>query len=150
MGQDQVIIFLKSFQGYLTACMANMVTPKGKVIGIEYIKHIYELGLKNLQKNSEYKKFTDSGVIQLICGDGWKGFPEDAPFNAIHVGAAADKIPNNLLEQLASPGRMIIPVGPQFGDQYLMQVDKDKNGKITQKKILGVRYVPLVNPENLK
>ena len=130
--------------------MAKMVTSKGVVCGIEYIKPIYEMGLENLQKDTEIKKFLETGVIKLENVDGWKGFPKEAPFNSIHVGASAEKIPTMLLEQLACPGRMIIPVGPQHGEQYLIQVDKDKDGHMTQKKILGVRYVPLVNPENLK
>lgn len=128
--------------------MAKMVGAKGKVCGIEYIKEVYEIGLNNLKKNEH--DLLDSGNIKLECGDGWKGMESDAPFNSIHVGAAAEKIPSKLIDQLSSPGRMIIPVGPINGNQYLMQVDKDENSKVTEKKILEVRYVPLVNPSNLK
>jgi len=139
-----------SGSGYLTACMARMVTNKGKVIGIEYIQPIYELGLNNLMKNSVHKKFIEEGIIDLRLGDGWKGCSDESPFNAIHVGAAASKTPQKLIEQLNSPVRMIIPVGKDGEDQYLMQIDKDEKGNVTEKKIFGVRYVPLVNPDKLK
>lgn len=55
-------------------------------------------------------------------GDGRKGSPDNAPFNAIHVGAAAPETPTALLEQLAKGGRLIVPVGPEGGEQYMMQV----------------------------
>ena len=64
------------------------------------------------------------------------GYPEKGPYEAIHVGAAARTIPPALVEQLASPGRMVIPVGTY--SQRLMQVDKDARGEITQKDLFGV------------
>lgn len=68
-------------------------------------------------------------------GDG-AGYSEKGPYEAIHVGAAARMVPPALVEQLASPGRMIIPVGTY--SQRLMQVDKDARGEITQKDLFGV------------
>ena len=64
------------------------------------------------------------------------GYPTKGPYEAIHVGAAARTIPPALVEQLASPGRMIIPVGTY--SQTLMQVDKDARGEVTQKDLFGV------------
>jgi protein-L-isoaspartate(D-aspartate) O-methyltransferase len=64
------------------------------------------------------------------------GYAQKGPYDAIHVGAAARTIPPALVEQLASPGRMIIPVGTY--SQRLMQVDKDAQGKITQRDLFGV------------
>lgn len=64
------------------------------------------------------------------------GYPQKGPYEAIHVGAAARTIPPALVEQLASPGRMIIPVGTY--SQRLMQVDKDARGEVTQKDLFGV------------
>ena len=60
------------------------------------------------------------------------------------MGAAAAAVPDALVHQLAPNGRMVIPVGPEGGDQYLMQIDKDANGEVTQRRVMGVRYVPLV------
>jgi len=64
------------------------------------------------------------------------GYASKGPYDAIHVGAAARTIPPALVEQLASPGRMIIPVGTY--SQRFMQVDKDARGQITQKDLFGV------------
>ena len=64
------------------------------------------------------------------------GYAERGPYDAIHVGAAARTIPPALVEQLATPGRMIIPVGTYA--QKLMQVDKDAQGQITQRDLFGV------------
>jgi len=64
------------------------------------------------------------------------GYPPKGPYDAIHVGAAAPTIPPALVEQLASPGRMIIPVGTY--SQRLMQIDKDAQGMVTQRDLFGV------------
>lgn len=64
------------------------------------------------------------------------GLPEDGPFDAIHVGAAAPTMPAALVEQLASPGRMFIPVGTHV--QQIFQVDKDANGDVTETPLLDV------------
>jgi len=59
------------------------------------------------------------------------------PYDAIHVGAAAASVPQSLIDQLASPGRMFIPVGTFM--QFIEQIDKDENGRLTRKKVMGVR-----------
>ena len=134
-----------SGSGYFTACMAIMVQPKGKVYGIEYIDEIATLGIQNLKKSNH---FSQDGTITIKTGDGWIGWEEMGPFSAIHVGAAASNIPKKLIEQLSSPGRLIIPVG--VSSQYLLQVDKDEKGQIFTKNIFPVRYVPLVNPNHFE
>ncbi|KAH9973770.1 protein-L-isoaspartate O-methyltransferase [Lactifluus volemus] len=86
----------------------------------------------------------DQQGIVLLTGDGRLGeLPEKGPYDAIHVGAAAREVPPALVEQLASPGRMVIPVGTY--SQRLMQVDKDARGQITQRDLFGVVYVPLTD-----
>jgi protein-L-isoaspartate(D-aspartate) O-methyltransferase len=74
-------------------------------------------------------------------GDGYRGWPEHAPFDGIIVTAAPPRIPEPLLEQLAPGGRMVIPVGDFF--QELKVFSKDGNGKITERDILPVRFVPM-------
>jgi len=131
-----------SGSGYLSACMAQMVAPEGKVFGIEYVPDLAKLGKVNAM--NAVPELFKSGVLSIEHGDGYRGVPDAAPFDCIHVGAAAPYIPEALVRQLKSPGRMIIPIGPQHGDQYLVKIDKDESGKVTSERLFGVRYVPLV------
>lgn len=68
--------------------------------------------------------------------------PTKAPYDAIHVGAAAPTVPQALIDQLASPGRMFIPVG--VGMQYIEQIDKDAQGNVSRKRVMGVRVSTLL------
>jgi protein-L-isoaspartate(D-aspartate) O-methyltransferase len=84
--------------------------------------------------------------ITAIVGDGANGWPEQAPFDRIMVTAAADTIPEKLVEQLAEGGVMVLPVGAQGGDQDLIRVVK-QDGAIKTEKLFPVRFVPLVAGE---
>jgi protein-L-isoaspartate(D-aspartate) O-methyltransferase len=77
-------------------------------------------------------------------GDGYFGWPEHAPFDAIVVTAAAGHIPPPLVQQLAPGGRMVIPVGGAFQVQQLVLVEKQADGSVTTRTLLPVRFVPLV------
>ena len=80
------------------------------------------------------------------AGDGYDGWPELAPFDAIIVTAAADHIPPPLVRQLKPGGRMVIPVGPRFMTQQLVLVEKRPDGRITTRQMLPVVFVPLTRP----
>uniref|UniRef100_A0A0R3RQE1 Protein-L-isoaspartate(D-aspartate) O-methyltransferase n=1 Tax=Elaeophora elaphi TaxID=1147741 RepID=A0A0R3RQE1_9BILA len=134
-----------SGSGYLTTCMAYMVGASGKVIGVEHIKQLVDLSISNIRKNHANLL---EGRVLMVEGDGRKGFSQYAPYKAIHVGAAAPNVPDELLNQLAPGGRMLIPVGAAHSDQRFLQVDKDGKGKITVNDLMGVIYVPLTNKEN--
>lgn len=81
--------------------------------------------------------------VRVRIGDGYHGWPEAAPFDAIIVTAAASHIPPPLVKQLKAGGRMVIPVGAQFLTQHLLLVEKRPDGRLTTRQILPVRFVPL-------
>jgi protein-L-isoaspartate(D-aspartate) O-methyltransferase len=82
--------------------------------------------------------------VAVRHGDGYAGWPEEAPFDAILVTAAADSIPPALLEQLAPSGRLVMPVGDPSQNQELILVEKDAAGRIGSRQIIPVRFVPLL------
>ncbi|KAL1917750.1 uncharacterized protein VTP21DRAFT_3584 [Calcarisporiella thermophila] len=124
-----------SGSGYLTSCMAEMVGKEGKVVGIEHIPELVDLSTENVRKARP--EFLDEGRVEFVVGDGRKGYPKEAPYDCIHVGAAAHETPKDLIEQLKAPGRMFIPVGASLG-QSIYLVDKDRDGKVTKKELMGV------------
>ncbi|CAK9073771.1 unnamed protein product [Durusdinium trenchii] len=128
--------------GYLAAVMARMVGVEGKVVAMDYLSPLVALSLENLRKTDA--DLIDSGTLQVEQGDGWKGFEKASPYDSIHVGAAAESVPEALLEQLKPGGRMVIPVGTT--SQQFCTIDRLPNGNFEQKSLMGVMYVPLVHP----
>ena len=76
-------------------------------------------------------------------GDGYLGWPEQAPFDAIMVTAGALEVPPALVQQLKPGGKLVIPVGPQWIGQELLVIEKDASGRTSTRKVLAVRFVPL-------
>ena len=91
------------------------------------------------------RKFARMGYtnIENAVGNGYRGWPEHAPYDGIVVTAAASHIPPALIEQLAPGGRLVIPVGPPFGHQELMMIEKDAAGELDTSDILPVAFVPM-------
>jgi len=119
--------------GYQAAILAEMA---GSVYSIEIIE---PLG----KEAGERLKSLGYGNVKTRVGDGYYGWPEAAPFDAIMVTAAASHVPPPLLKQLKPGGRMVIPLGTQFMTQYLMLVEKQQDGSVTTRQILPVAFVPL-------
>ncbi|XP_058801528.1 protein-L-isoaspartate(D-aspartate) O-methyltransferase-like [Phymastichus coffea] len=135
-----------SGSGYLTACMAHMVGPRGRVLGIEHIPELVKISIKNVIEDNPH--FIEDGRLKFLEGDGRLGVADDGPYNAIHVGAAANSLPQELVEQLAPGGRLICPVVAIEGFnrlQNLLQIDKDADGSIKRKKLMDVSYVLLTD-----
>ena len=84
--------------------------------------------------------------VHVIHGDGTKGWPEAAPYDAIVVTAGGPAVPASLREQLAIGGRLVIPVGP-VGDQRLVRVTRTADDQYREEKLAGVRFVPLIGEE---
>jgi len=141
------VLDVGSGSGYLACCMAYMVGEEGKVIGIEHIKELVNLSIKNISKS--HANLFKSKQLQIINGDGRKGYNDEGPYDCIHVGAAAHPdVPKVLCEQLKPGGIMVIPVEVDVDDQVFRMYSKSKDGKeITYKDLLAVRYVPLTDEE---
>jgi len=141
------VLDVGSGSGYLAAVIAQMVGPSGRVVGIEHIDKLVAWSIENTANSAVSNMLVTShnpdGHLLLIEGDGREGYPPHAPYDAIHVGAAAPQTPNALLEQLKPGGRLVIPVGTHSQD--LMIYDKKSDGNIESRSAMGVRYVPLTS-----
>ncbi len=111
----------------------------------EFTRHVYSIEIVKPLAVAAKARFKNLGyhVIKTKRGDGYYGWPDHAPFDAIIVTCAAGQIPPPLVRQLAKGGRMVIPVGGAFSRQSLMLVVKDKKGKVRSRSLMGVRFVPL-------
>ncbi|XP_050377834.1 protein-L-isoaspartate O-methyltransferase 1-like [Argentina anserina] len=141
---DMHALDVGSGTGYLTACFALMVGPKGRAVGVEHIPELVSSSIENIQK-SAVAPLLKEGSLSVHVGDGRLGWPEFAPYDAIHVGAAAPEIPQSLIDQLKPGGRMVIPVGNIYQD--LKVVDKNMDGSVSIHTETAVRYVPLTSRE---
>jgi len=118
--------------GYQAAVLSKLA---GEVYTVEIIPPLAQSAETRL-KEMNYR------TVHVKAGDGYYGWKEHAPFDGIVVTAAATHVPPPLIEQLREGGRMAIPVGSVFFAQYLMLIEK-KNGKVTTRSVIPVRFVPL-------
>jgi protein-L-isoaspartate(D-aspartate) O-methyltransferase len=117
--------------GYQAAILAELVLD---VYSIEIVEPLAKTAEATLQRLG-YKN------VHVKSGDGYKGWPEEGPFDAIIVTCAPDKVPQPLVDQLKDDGRMVIPVGDRFAQElYLLE---KKNGQLKQSATLPVRFVPM-------
>lgn len=144
-------------QPYIVAYMTEIVKPQpdyrvleigtgsgyqGAILS-EIVKEVYTIEIIDSLGSQARNRFAklDYKNIQVRIGDGYHGWKEKAPFDAIIVTAAAEHIPPPLITQLKEGGRMIIPVGSPFMTQHLMLVEK-KKGKIRTSSMMPVLFVP--------
>ncbi|MFO0853564.1 MAG: protein-L-isoaspartate(D-aspartate) O-methyltransferase [Candidatus Brocadia sapporoensis] len=133
-GAGDVVLEVGTGSGYQTAVLSRLVR---QVYTIEIVKDLGEkarLRLKTLGYDN----------VEVMIGDGYKGWPEHAPFDAIIVTAAAEHIPPPLIDQLKPGGRIVIPVGGVYAVQDLMLITKDASSKVIKESIIPVRFVPLL------
>ncbi|MGO9244865.1 MAG: protein-L-isoaspartate(D-aspartate) O-methyltransferase [Verrucomicrobiia bacterium] len=119
--------------GYQTAVLAEIAA---EVYSVEIVEPLAKESAARLQRLG-YKN------VHVKHADGYLGWPEHAPFDAIVVTAGADHIPPPLVEQLKTGGRMAIPVGEPHGEQSLVLVEKDRDGRISTGNVIPVLFVPL-------
>ncbi len=139
VGRDDVVLEIGTGSGYQAAVLSEIVK---EVYTIELIE---ELGLR-AEERLESLGYDN---VNIKIADGSLGWPDKGPFDAIIVTAAAGKIPDPLIKQLKSGGRMVIPVDSSFFGQDLLIVEKDENGKVSIEKTIPVRFVPLIEGEEV-
>jgi len=147
-------------QPYIVALSADLVAPQPQhavlevgtgsgyqaAVLAEIVRTVYTIELLEPLSRTAQRNLAELGYrnIEFRIGDGYQGWPEKAPFDAIVVTAAAPRVPEALVAQLKPGGRMVIPVGPEGSEQNLLLIDKDADGSLRQRRILPVRFVPLV------
>jgi protein-L-isoaspartate(D-aspartate) O-methyltransferase len=131
--KNDVVLEIGTGSGYQAAVLSRLVD---RVYSIEIVEPLAKGAAERLGE----LRFDNVRVRQ---GDGYFGWPEHAPFDAIVVTAAASHIPPPLVRQLKPGGRMVIPVGPAFMTQNLMLVEKDAEERVHTRVLLPVRFVPL-------
>ena len=154
IGLDQTIS-----QPYIVAFMteALKLKPNSKVLEIgtgsgyqaavcaEIAQRVYTIEIVEELAKTAKKRLKELGYPNVVVrfGDGFFGWKEHAPFDAIIGTAAAGRVPEPLIEQLKPGGRMILPYGKPWGFQYLVLITKDKKGKLHRSNVMPVRFVPM-------
>ena len=126
------VLEIGSGSGYQAAILGELVAEVYTIEIVEPLAKSAEATLQRLGYNN----------VHIKAGDGYKGWPEQAPFDAIIVTCAPEKVPQPLVDQLKDGGRMVIPVGERFAQQlYLLE---KKNGQLKESVTLPVRFVPML------
>jgi protein-L-isoaspartate(D-aspartate) O-methyltransferase len=131
---EDAVLEVGTGSGYQAAVLAYLVRQVYSVEAVPELArsaraHLEGLGCRN---------------VEVRVGDGHRGWPEHAPYDAIMVTAAAQEIPPALLEQLKPGGRMMIPIGERYATQNLVLITRDVSGEVRRRNILPVAFVPLV------
>jgi len=132
---DEKVLEIGTGSGYQAAVLSSLVDT---CYSIEVVKELAAQAGKRLAELNY-----DNVVVKW--GDGYGGWKEHAPFNAIIITAAPEEIPENLVDQLAVGGRMVLPVGRGFQD--LILITKNQKG-IKSRSIIPVRFVPMIHPDS--
>jgi protein-L-isoaspartate(D-aspartate) O-methyltransferase len=129
---DSRVLEIGTGSGYQAAVLAELA---GEVYSIEIVEPLGRRAAGVLED-------LGYGDIHLRIGDGYRGWPEAAPFDAIIVTCAPERVPDPLQKQLAEGGRLVIPVGSQFWGQELVLIRK-RRGELVRQDLLPVRFVPM-------
>jgi protein-L-isoaspartate(D-aspartate) O-methyltransferase len=133
VSREETVLEIGTGSGYQAAVLAELAA---QVYTIEIIEPLGTRATADLQRLGY-----DNVTVRI--GDGYAGWPEEAPFDAIVVTAAPDTIPQPLIDQLRIGGRMVIPVGEQYAVQTLKLLVKDEGGALAESDVIPVRFVPL-------
>ena len=123
--------------GYAAAVISRIAA---KVVAIERQHDLVEIATARLDR-------LGYDNVAIVEGDGTKGWPDEAPYDAILAAASGSHVPRPLIEQLAPGGRLVMPVGDPAWTQELVKVTKQESGILKQESLGGVRFVPLIGEE---
>ena len=137
VGPHAIVLEIGTGSGYQTAVLAELAQT---VYSIELIPELAHQARRRLAAAG----YTN---VHTRTGDGYAGWAEDAPYDAIVVTAAVPDIPSALIEQLARGGRLVIPIGREDAPQDLVLVTRDDAGRLDQRDVLAVAFVPLVRAD---
>ena len=135
--EDSVVLEIGTGSAYQAAVLASLVA---RVYSIEIVEPLGRAARRRLAR-------LGYDNVEVRIGDGYDGWAEHAPFDAIMVTAAASHVPPPLLGQLKPGGRLVIPVGDRFFTQQLILIEKRDDGALTTTQVLPVRFVPLVRAD---
>lgn len=136
--KGDTVLEIGTGSGYQAAILSELAE---QVYTIEIIEMLGQRAARDLER-------LGYDNVSVRIGDGYAGWPEQAPFDAIIVTAAPEVVPQPLIDQLAVGGRLIIPVGPQNDLQLLKRLTKQADGKVTVENVTAVRFVPFTrDPE---
>jgi protein-L-isoaspartate(D-aspartate) O-methyltransferase len=130
--KEHRVLEIGTGSGYQAAVLSHLA---GSVYTIEIVEPLAVESRERLARLG-YRN------VEVRSGDGYAGWPEHAPFDAIMVTAGAEEVPAPLLQQLKPGGRLVIPVGPRERVQELLLIEKKADGTVTRRKVLPVRFVP--------
>jgi protein-L-isoaspartate(D-aspartate) O-methyltransferase len=128
------ILEIGTGSGYQAAVLSRLAR---EVVSIERYRTLADTARERL-KTLRYTNVT------VLTGDGFAGAPERAPFDRIIVTAAAEEVPEALVDQLAEGGIMVLPLGPRHGTQHIVKLFKAVGGGLTRQNLIAVRFVPLL------
>ena len=138
-GSDSVVLEVGTGSGYQAAVLAEFVD---RVYTIEIVEPLGRHAAETLER-------LDYSNVSVRIGDGYQGWPEFAPFDAILVTAAPEEVPEPLIQQLKTGGRLVIPVGPENEIQSLQVLEKTESGETRVTDVLPVRFVPFLDEDDV-
>jgi protein-L-isoaspartate(D-aspartate) O-methyltransferase len=140
IGPGDKVLEVGAGSGYAAAVISRIA---GKVIGIERHHELAEAARERVRR-------LGYGNVTIVEGDGTRGWPGDAPYDAILAAASGSHVPQPLVDQLVPGGRIVMPVGERGWVQQLVKATKSSSGELIQESLGGVRFVPLIGEEGWK
>jgi protein-L-isoaspartate(D-aspartate) O-methyltransferase len=134
VGAEHRVLEIGAGSGYQAAILSRLAR---EVVSIERYRTLADAARERLKRLGRTN-------VTIIAGDGFAGAPEQAPFDRIMVTAAAEAVPDALVEQLGDDGKMILPLGPPGETQHLVKLSKAQDGTLTRDDLIAVRFVPLL------